>query len=76
VNKTEYENGKSRLSGRDTEILLAMCSEFIALCAEFTVDLYPVSSAMLSYVKEEIALETAALPYPQEELGVTQIQLH
>jgi hypothetical protein len=76
VEKTECEIDKSQLSGKDTRLLLGVCSEFIALCAKLTIDLYPVSSAMLSYVKEEIGSETAALPYAQEEIEVTQIQLH
>jgi hypothetical protein len=74
VNKPEKD--KSYLSGQDTRLLLVMCAEFIALCAKFARDMDPMSSAMLSYVGEEIVSETAMLSYAGEEIGITQIQLH
>jgi hypothetical protein len=58
VNKTsELETVRSQLSKQDVRLMLVMCTELVNLCARLTRKIDPAAAAMLTYVRDDIAVE-------------------
>jgi hypothetical protein len=58
VNKTsELETVRSQLSKQDVRLMLVMCTELVNLCARLTGKIDPAAAAMLTYVRDDIAVE-------------------
>ncbi len=55
--KPESETVKSQLSKQDLRLMLVMCAELVNLCAKLTGKIDPAAAAMLTYVRDDIALE-------------------
>jgi hypothetical protein len=62
--KIEVEPETSRLSERDTRVLLILCTELVNFCANAARQVDPTAAAMLAYVRDDIRLENKSLlPY-------------
>jgi hypothetical protein len=58
VNKKFGQNvEESKLSKRDSRLLLVMCTELVNLCAKLTGKIDPAAAAMLAYVRDDIVSE-------------------
>ena len=55
--KSESDTDKSQLSKQDLRLMLVMCAELVNLCAKLTGRIDPAAAAMLTYVRDDIALE-------------------
>jgi hypothetical protein len=55
--KSESDTDKSQLSKQDVRLMLVMCTELVNLCAKLTGKIDPAASAMLAYVRDDIASE-------------------
>jgi hypothetical protein len=55
--KAGLESEESRLSERDTRLLLVMCAELANLLAKVTGTIDPAAAAMLAYVRDDIRFE-------------------
>lgn len=51
---------ESRLSERDTRLLLLLSTELLSLCANLAGKINPAAAAMLTYVRDDIASEEEA----------------
>ena len=59
VHKTSGQKSeKSKLSKQDIRLLLVMCTEFVNLCAKLMGEIDPAAAAMLTYVRDDILLES------------------
>jgi hypothetical protein len=58
VDKKEgSDSDESRLSERDTRLLLVMCAELANLLVKVTGTIDPAAAAMLAYVRDDIRFE-------------------
>jgi hypothetical protein len=55
--KAVPEPEESKLSERDTRLLLVMCAELANLLAKVTGTVDPAAAAMLAYVRDDIRFE-------------------
>jgi hypothetical protein len=55
--KPGSESEESKLSERDTRLLLVMCAELANLLAKVTGTVDPAAAAMLAYVRDDIRFE-------------------
>jgi hypothetical protein len=55
--KSDSDTDKSQLSKQDLRLMLAVCTEFVNLCAKLTGQIDPAAVAMLAYVRDDIASE-------------------
>ena len=56
--KSDTKSEQSKLSRRDTRLLLVMCAELVNLCAKLTGKIDPAAAAMLAYVRDDIVAES------------------
>jgi hypothetical protein len=56
--KSDTKSEQSKLSQRDTRLLLVMCAELVNLCAKLTGKIDPAAAAMLAYVRDDIVAES------------------
>jgi hypothetical protein len=56
--KSDTKSEQSKLSQRDTRLLLVMCAELVNLCARLTGKIDPAAAAMLAYVRDDIVAES------------------
>ena len=56
--KSDTKSEQSKLSQRDTRLLLVMCAELVNLCAKLTGKIDPAAAAMLAYVRVDIVAES------------------
>jgi hypothetical protein len=60
--KSETLVEKSQLSKQDIRLLLIMCTELVNVCAKLTGKIDPAATAMLAYVRDDIASENNLEP--------------
>ena len=59
--KIEVGPETSKMSERDTRVLLILCAELVNFCANVTRQIDPTAAAMLAYVRDDIRSENESL---------------